>query len=329
MRTAGVTAVGVLVAAALLTAHLAVGRTPLAPGEVWAALTGTPVTGFHQVLVQDLRLPRALVGLGAGALLALSGALLQSVGRNPLAEPGLVGVSAGSALGVVVALALGFAASAPAALLGGLAAGALTWAAAGRRRADPGRLVLVGALVGALCTALTSVLLLGRRDQLGSVLRWLVGSLNARTWEDWTALWPWLAVGVPVALLSARLVNLLHLDDPLVTALGRPAGRTRLLLLALAVALAAAAVSATGAVAFVGLLAPHVARRLVGDDARALLPVSAVVGAALLSAADLLAYSTTVVLPGSAGQVTGLPVGAVTAVLGGPVLLALLRRPRR
>lgn len=333
-RTVVLVVGGVAAAAALLTAHLAVGRLPLPPDDVWAALTGSPTSAFHRVLVVDLRLPRALVGLGAGALLALSGAVLQAVTRNPLAEPGLVGVTTGAALGVVASLAVAAGtglspAPTVAALLGGLAAGAATWLVAGRHRSDPGRLVLVGALVAALCTALTSLLLLGRRDSLGSVLRWLVGSLNARTWDDWAALWPWLLAGVPVALLSAGLVNLLQLDDPLVTSLGRPADRTRLLVLGLAVALAAAAVSATGAVAFVGLLAPHVARRLVGADARALLPVAAVLGAVLLSAADLVAYSTTVSLPGAASQVTGLPVGAVTAVVGGPVLLALLRRSRR
>ena len=152
--------------AALLVAHLALGRIPLPPGDVVAALLGRPREAFHASVVVDLRLPRALVGLAAGCLLAVSGALLQVATRNSLAEPGLTGVSAGAALGVVALLAAGGTSGAApaAAMAGGVAAGALAWWTAGRARSSPGRILLVGALVSALCAALTSALLLGRRE---------------------------------------------------------------------------------------------------------------------------------------------------------------------
>lgn len=316
---------GAVVLVALVMAHLMIGRSDLGAADTFRVLTGTSEIRAHEVIVLKYRLPRVLVGMGAGVLLALSGALLQAVIGNPLAEPGTTGVGAGAALGVVVAM-LAFPQqdmAAIASLVGAVAAGVLLYLV-GRRS-----LAVAGILLGAILGAVTSLLLVVDAQPMGVVLRWLIGSLNARTQSDWNALWPWvLALGASALLVSSR-VNVLSLGDITATGLGLRTARTRFVLLMVAVLAAAAAVTAAGAVAFIGLMAPHLARILVGGDYRDLIPVSMVLGAIGLSAADLLAFSITLDLPGSGPAVTGLPVGAVTASLGAPYLIWLVRRERR
>lgn len=316
---------GAVVLVALVMAHLMIGRSDLGAADTFRVLTGTSEIRAHEVIVLKYRLPRVLVGMGAGVLLALSGALLQAVIGNPLAEPGTTGVGAGAALGVVVAI-LAFPQqdmAAIASLVGAVAAGVLLYLV-GRRS-----LAVAGILLGAILGAVTSLLLVVDAQPMGVVLRWLIGSLNARTQSDWNALWPWvLALGASALLASSR-VNVLSLGDITATGLGLSTARTRFVLLMVAVLAAAAAVTAAGAVAFIGLMAPHLARILVGGDYRDLIPVSMVLGAIGLSAADLLAFSITLDLPGSGPAVTGLPVGAVTASLGAPYLIWLARRERR
>lgn len=316
---------GAVVLVALVMAHLMIGRSDLGAADTFRVLTGTSEIRAHEVIVLKYRLPRVLVGMGAGVLLALSGALLQAVIGNPLAEPGTTGVGAGAALGVVVAI-LAFPQqdmAAIASLVGAVAAGVLLYLV-GRRS-----LAVAGILLGAILGAVTSLLLVVDAQPMGVVLRWLIGSLNARTQSDWNALWPWvLALGASALLASSR-VNVLSLGDVTATGLGLRTARTRFVLLMVAVLAAAAAVTAAGAVAFIGLMAPHLARILVGGDYRDLIPVSMVLGAIGLSAADLLAFSITLDLPGSGPAVTGLPVGAVTASLGAPYLIWLVRRERR
>lgn len=324
VRTATIVGAGLVVCAVLVLAHVLTGRTDLPPGAVVRALTGQEVEPAHRVIVLDYRLPRVLVGLGAGALLAVAGVLVQAVVRNPLAEPSTTGVGAGAALGVVATLVAwpGHRATYLAALGGALLTGAVLYAV-GRRS-----FAVAGVLLGAVLAAATSLLLVLDSAPMGVVLRWLVGSLNARTPADWALLWPWLVL-VPVAWLLAPRLNAWALGEAVAAGLGvRPAPLVALTLL-VAVAAAAAAIAAAGAVAFVGLVAPHVARLLVGADHRVLLPVAAVLGAALLSAADLVAFSVSVRLPGLATDVSGVPVGAVTALLGAPVLISLVRKETR
>ncbi|WP_030174950.1 MULTISPECIES: iron ABC transporter permease [Actinomycetes] len=316
---------GTVVLVVLVMAHLMIGRSDLGAADTFRVLTGTSDVRAHEVIVLKYRLPRVLVGMGAGVLLALSGALLQAVIGNPLAEPGTTGVGAGAALGVVVAI-LAFPhqdMAAIASLVGAVAAGVLLYLV-GRRS-----LAVAGILLGAILGAVTSLLLVVDAQPMGVVLRWLIGSLNARTQSDWNALWPWVLVLGVCALLASSRVNVLSLGDITATGLGLRTARTRFVLLMVAVLAAAAAVTAAGAVAFIGLMAPHLARILVGGDYRDLIPVSMVLGAIALSAADLLAFSITLDLPGSGPAVTGLPVGAVTASLGAPYLIWLVRKERR
>lgn len=323
-RAAVIVGAGLVVCAALVLTHVLTGRSDLPPGTVVRVLTGQEAEPAHRVIVLDYRLPRVLVGIGAGALLAVAGVLVQAVVRNPLAEPSTTGVGAGAALGVVATVVAwpGHRATYLAALCGALLTGALLYTV-GRRS-----FAVAGVLLGAVLAAATSLLLVVDSAPMGVVLRWLVGSLNARTPADWALLWPWLAL-VPVAWLLAPWLNAWALGEAVATGLGvRPRSVVAITLL-VAVTAAAAAIAAAGAVAFVGLVAPHVARLLVGSDHRAVVPVGAVLGAVLLSAADLVAFSLSVRLPGLATDVSGVPVGAVTALLGAPVLISLVRRETR
>ncbi|GAA1932640.1 iron ABC transporter permease [Nocardioides hwasunensis] len=310
------------VAVGLVAAHLLVGRSELSAGEVVEVLTGRSDHGAARVIVLRYRLPRVLLGLGAGALLAMSGVLVQAVVRNPLAEPATTGVGSGAALGVVAATMLGFHATYAAALVGALGAGLLLLLLGRRSPA------VAGILLGAVLAAVTALLLVVDSSPTSSVMRWLVGSLNARTAGDWSALWPWLATLPVAAWLLAPWMNAWALGAAQAISLGVPVRTTRVVVLVVAVVAAAVAIAAAGAVAFVGLVAPHVARLLVGSDHRLLVPVSAALGAVLLAGSDLIAFSVGIDLPG-ARDVAGVPVGAVTALLGAPVLVHLVRKELR
>ena len=320
----------------LVGLHVAVGTVELSPAQVWAALLGRPAEALHQQIVWSLRLPRALVALLAGAMLGTAGALLQIVTRNPLAEPGLTGVAGGAVLAIIVAILWG--GSETAALLplwgvaGGLAAGCLAYLLSLRGGTDPAALILMGVLVAGLCAALTTALLLGAREtEMMRILRWTVGSTNGRVWTHLHTLLPYAALGLPLAFLSAGLANALSLGDGIARALGQRVEGARLWLLLVAAVLTAGAVAVVGAVGLIGLIGPHVARSLAGEDARRLLPLSAVITGALLLGADILARTLEL---SWAGTVTGLnlpegaglPVGAVTALLGVPFFLVLLLR---
>lgn len=325
LRTSVVVSAGLLAAGIVILAHLFVGRTGLPASEIVQTLMGRASQPAYGVIVFEYRLPRVLVGLAAGALLAVSGVLVQAVIRNPLAEPATTGVGAGAALAVTMSLVFlpGHQAAYPAAMAGALASG-LALYVVGRRS-----LPVAGVLLGAVLSAVTSLLLVIDSAPIGVVLRWLVGSLNARTSEDWAMLWPWVVVALPAAWLMASRLNVWALGEPAAIGLGlRPQGFLAVVLL-LAVFAAAAAIAAAGAVAFVGLVAPHVARLVVGADHRRLVPAAAVIGAVLLSTADLVAFSVSVQLPGLGVDVVGVPVGAVTALIGAPVLVSLVRRENR
>ncbi|XBB66478.1 iron ABC transporter permease [Nocardioides sp. WV_118_6] len=324
-RAIAVVAAGAVAALALVLAHLFLGRSELPPGDIVRALTGRPRLPVHEVIVLQYRLPRVLVGLGAGALLAVSGVLVQAVVRNPLAEPATTGVGAGAALAVTGSLVLwpGHGLAYPAAMAGALATGAVLYAV-GRRS-----LAVAGVLLGAVLSAATSLVLVVDSAPIAVVLRWLVGSLNARTPQDWAQLWPWLAVLLPLAWLLASRLNVWALGEPAAVGLGLRTAPFLAVVLLVAVAAAAAAIAAAGAVAFVGLVAPHVARLVVGADHRLLVPVAATLGAVLLSLADLAAFSVSIRLPGLDTDVAGVPVGAVTALLGAPVLISLVRKENR
>jgi len=182
-------------------------------------------------------------------------------------------------------------------------------------------MVLTGVMVAAIFRSLTSLVLLINQNATNNILQWIIGSLNGVTWSHWGTIWPWAVITVPVGLASAGVANVLHLGDDIASGLGSRVERARLLLLFIAVLLTAASVSVVGALGFLGLIAPHIARRLVGNDARRVFPLSAIIGGAILVLADIVARALTTTV--------ALPVGAVMAVLGAPFLIYLLRRGMR
>ncbi len=315
--------VAVLGAAALVA--LAVGPVAIAPAELWRVLAGgaDPVT---RAIVLDVRAPRVALAVLVGASLGLSGGVLQGALRNPLAEPYLLGVSGGAAVGAVVVVSMGGtdpSLLALAAFGGGLAAVVVViWVArASGFQADARVLLMAGVVVGAFANAVIMVLLAGAPAEAArGALWWMMGSLGAAEWRDVARLGLVLALAGPLLLHWARDLDALALGHDAAAALGVSPERAGRQLYLVASLLAAGTVAAAGLVGFVGLLVPHVARALAGARHRAILAVSSIAGATLVVGADLAAR--TVRAPSE------LPLGAVTAVIGVPFFLSLLRRMR-
>ncbi|MGW7056076.1 FecCD family ABC transporter permease [Streptomyces sp. NPDC054887] len=302
---------------------LCAGTPYVAPHRLPAALGGG---GLDALILTELRLPRLVLALAAGACLGAAGLVLQEALRNPLAVPEMIGVSSGAALGVAAPLVLTLsvpAAVAPLLALGGaVIGGVLTLVAAGFGR-SPSAVLLTGAAVSAALQAgLLVLMVLADQLDLQLVYRYLLGSLSARTWDDVTGLWPWLLVAVPSLVLCAPVLGVLRLGDDDARAMGVRVRRARLGALAIAVVLIAPVVAVCGPVAWVGFLAPQVARRLRPEgDATAWLPMSALWGALIVLCADQPARLALAPVE--------TPVGAWTALLGVPVGVALLRMGRR
>jgi iron complex transport system permease protein len=318
-RPAVVSVLAVLLAVAVVGA-LMVGSSDLSVAETLAALVGRGTDGSGFV-VRGLRLPRALTAVAAGAALGASGMLLQGLLRNPLGSPDVMGVSAGASLAAVVAIG---AAVPPLGLPLAAAAGAglatlVLHLLTTRAGAGGARLVLAGIGIHAAASAGTALavarLPVGR---LGAAEVWLAGSLHARNWTHASAVVVGLAVALPVAFLLIRRLGVLELGDDLATGTGVPVRATRIELLVVAAVLAGVAVAVAGPIAFVGLGAPHMARRLVGHGGAATLGTAALIGALLLLLADLIGQR--LFAP------TSLAAGVVTAVIGAPYLLWLLHR---
>ncbi|WP_010275243.1 FecCD family ABC transporter permease [Paenibacillus senegalensis] len=311
--------------------HIALGQVSLSPREVVMALLNNQVEPFHRQIVWELRLPRTLIALVAGAMLGLAGAILQSVTRNPLAEPGLLGVSAGSVLMLVVFITyIGGSANLTVqtplfALAGGILSVTVIYLLGWSRRGDALRFAIIGLLVSAFLSACTSLILLRHSEAIGSILLWTIGSLNGRVWVHWNILWPWFLIMVPVGLMSAGLANALQLGDGIARGIGVPVRPARAGLLLIAALLTAGAVSIVGAVGFIGLMGPHIARQIVGQDARRLFPFSALVAAWILVGSDILSQGLSIPLF-EGGRPASLPVGAVTAFIGAPFFLYLARK---
>ncbi|MBK0400428.1 iron ABC transporter permease [Limibaculum sp. M0105] len=310
---------------AMAFAALLIGPYPVSPAQAIGALAGAE-TGQAATVVLSIRLPRVAAALLVGGALAAAGASYQTLFRNPLVSPDILGVSAGAGLGAVLGifLSLPVAAIQGMAFLGGLGAVALVaLVAAAVRNADQTLvLVLTGVVVGALAGAATSLLkvLADPYDQLPAITFWLLGSLAAVTAEDMLPALPVVLVGlVPLVALRWR-INVLSLGDEEARALGVEAGRLRLLVIAAATLVTASVVSLAGVVGWVGLVIPHLARMLVGPGFGLLLPVSAAIGAGYLLVVDTLARSATS---------TEIPLGVLTAVIGAPFFIGLLARGRR
>ncbi|MGF1570206.1 MAG: FecCD family ABC transporter permease [Nodosilinea sp.] len=298
---------------------LTLGSVALTWPEVGAALLGRG-DATHQVIVWELRLPRLVASLLVGAALGMSGALLQGMLRNGLASPFLLGISAGAGLVVVLMVSLGvWSGWVPlGAWLGAVGTTVLVYLLAQSRGGlSIERLILGGVAFSSLFGAIQSMLLLMVRDgRIQAALNWLIGSFSGRGWAEVKLVGPGLVIALGLGCLLARPVNLLNLGDDLAAGLGTSLVRSRLLIGAIATFLAAGAASIAGLVGFVGLIVPHGVRLLVGTDYRLVLPFSALGGALVLAAADLVAR---------AGPVE-LPVGVVTAFLGAPVFIWLLYR---
>jgi iron complex transport system permease protein len=322
LRAVLVGAAGLLAAAAVAVFSIGHGSFTIAPGDVVNVLLGGG-TAAQKLIVLDLRLPRIVAALLVGAALAVSGALTQTFARNPLASPDVLGVTHGASLGAVAVIVLGGATSAVplAALAGALITAVLVYVLAWRRGIDGFRLVLVGIGVGEILTAGISWFLV--RAEIVDATRatiWLNGSVANVEWDQVRPLSLALVVLLPLALATAFTLQAMQFDDDVAQALGIRLQLARLAVVLTAVALAAAAVAAAGPIEFVAFVVPQIALRLCGGS-RPPLVVSAVLGALLVVAADLVART---ILPDRE-----LPVGLVTAIVGAPYLLWLLVRVNR
>lgn len=314
-------AAGCVLLVVLCLASVVFGARDVSLDDIRAALGGGTDT-FGQAAVVK-RLPRTALAVLVGAALALSGAALQAITRNPIADPGVFGVSGGASFAVVIGIAF-FGLANPYSTMGvaviGAAAAALFVYGVGSLGGGqtPLKLALAGAATAAALVSLTSAIMLPRVDQLRSFQFWQVGGVGGATWERIAIVLPALVLGAVLLLACAKALNALALGDELATGLGAHVGRTRAVAALGAIVLAGAATAVAGPIGFVGLMVPHACRLLVGPDHRRLLPATALFGACLLVAADVL------------GRVVARPeeieVGIVTAVVGAPVFIAIVRR---
>ncbi|MCL6455023.1 MAG: iron ABC transporter permease [Alicyclobacillus sp.] len=316
----------------LFVLHVGLGTVWISPKDVISALFNRPAAEYQRWIVWNLRLPRSLIAMYAGAMLGLAGSIMQALTRNPLAEPSLTGVTSGSILGIVCwlgsfPLAAKYEEIIPfAALAGGMLTVVMMYLVTRRMRDNPFVLILKGIIMSAVLSSIASLILLQNQEQLPTVMLWMIGSLNAKVWQDWFTIWPWAVVSLPLGIACYRAANVLQLGEEVPIGLGFRLQRTRILLFVVSALLTAGAVSVAGAISFIGLIGPHIARRLVGQDSVRVFPTSVLVGGCLLLFADMLAQSVTI---GIGGKGSGLPVGALTAMLGAPFFLYLLRRSRR
>ncbi|MGY3518405.1 FecCD family ABC transporter permease [Micromonospora sp. PTRAS2] len=324
-RRAAVTLGAAAVLALAVLASFALGSRPLAPGAVWHALVA-PDGGDATTIVRELRLPRTALGLLVGLALAVAGVLFQALTRNPLAEPRILGISAGASFGVVLAIAV-FGVGTLAGyvwfgIAGALLAGLAVFAVANRARdgASPVTLALTGAALDASLGALVYALLSIDARTFEEYRFWVVGGLTGRGVGVAGQVLPFVLAGLLLAALVARGLDALALGDDMARGLGHRVGLVRLGGGAAGVLLTGAAVAAAGPIAFVGLAVPHLARALVGADHRWTLAVAALLGPALLLGADV--AGRLVAPPGE------VPAGVVTALVGAPLLAFLVRRAR-
>ena len=299
---------------------LAFGAVDIPVAEVVRILTGQTSEGVSSTIVLDARLPRALCAIIAGLNLAVSGVLLQGVTRNPLADPHLIGVTAGAGVAATITLAAfpQMAVMLPiVAFIGALASSIFVYAVSWRPGggASPVRMILAGVAVNAILGAVIGVLITAYADRIPAVMFWTAGSFNGRGWSHFKLIVPYSVVGLMIAFWLQRPMRILDLGDDTAATMGIRVERTRLIAFIAAALLAGSAVSIAGLVGFIGLVIPHVVKLILGSN-RYVLPVSAVTGAMVLMWSDLLAR--TVLAPSE------LPVGVITGLIGGPYFIFLL-----
>ncbi|MGE6601667.1 FecCD family ABC transporter permease [Lysinibacillus fusiformis] len=311
-----VTILAAVIAIGLGSVHISI------PDILSTLINGRGQEGVYTTIIWDIRLPRVLLALIIGASIAISGALLQAVMGNPLADPGLTGVTSGAAAFVLIILLAN-----PelthlipiAAFVGGLIAAAIVYALAWRRTGiTPITIILSGVAVNALCGGVIGFLSILYSDRLPSAVQWMNGSLAAKGNASLHMIYLYAIIGWILSILAIRKANIIRLGDQVATNLGESVTRIRIMLSILAVFLAAISVAAVGIISFVGLIVPHMARLLVGSDYKYMLPMSMALGAIVLLVADT--GGRTLFAP------LDIPAGILMAVIGGPYFLYLMRK---
>ncbi|MUG71292.1 MULTISPECIES: FecCD family ABC transporter permease [Paenibacillus] len=305
------------------------GSMRLPPSTILQTLMGNGSKEDTMVLF-EFRLPRILITMLAGIGLGVSGAILQGISRNALADPGILGIHAGASFGLIVFMTYFHSMNSAASLLiplftftgGALTAFLIVWLAYDRNRGLlPIRLLLIGIAIAAGFSAVTLYLSLSLDEKTYAFTsRWLVGNVWGRDWINVYALFPWIVLLVPYVLFQSKTLNALSLGDELALGIGTSVRRQRLQLLAAAVALSCASVSMAGGIGFIGLVAPHLARRLVGPMHQHFLPIAGLIGLVILVIADTIGRSLF--------QPNAIPAGVVVAAVGAPYFLYLLRRTK-
>ncbi|WP_152347935.1 iron chelate uptake ABC transporter family permease subunit [Brevibacterium sp. CFH 10365] len=310
----------------VVAASLAIGARDMPISEVLGAFFA-PTGSDDQLVVLELRLPRTVLGILVGMGLGLAGGLIQALTRNPLADPGILGVNAGASLAITIGVAF-FGISSITGYIWFAFCGALVTTvgvyvigSAGRNRTvDPIRLTLAGVAVAAVLTGLTKAILLTNERAFDAFRSWDVGAIAGRDFDTITAILPFMIIGTVLALALSHSLNAVALGDDLAASLGTSVNRTRVLSILAVTLLAGAATAAAGPIGFIGLMIPHIARWIVGPDQRWILGYSLVLSPILLLASDVI--GRVVMKPGE------LQVGVVTAFVGAPVLIALVRRKK-
>ena len=299
---------------------LMTGAVSIPAADIWASLFSNEEVLYRQV-VYDLRLPRVLTGLLVGACLATAGALLQGIMRNPLADPGIVGVSSGAGIVAVIMMILfpthlGYLPLG--AFVGALTAALVVYGLANTGSGgSPYKIILAGIAVNSLLGAATTAVMILNSESVQAVLPWLAGGLSGRSWPHFYIILPYAALGLITSIFAVKPANLLLLGDEVAKLLGHNVERSRFFLIVLAAFLAGAAVSVAGLIGFAGLVVPHITRMLVGNDYKYLLPISALGGSFLVVLADTVARSWF--------DPIELPVGILLAFIGAPFFLYLLQ----
>lgn len=315
--TIGISLILLIVLLVLLTT---VGSVNLSFGEIISALINDD-NKMVTTIVYKMRLPRNILAVLVGANLAVSGVLLQSVMKNPLADPGITGVSTGASVAAIIILLVApqFTSILPiAAFIGGAIACMLVFLMAYKNGLKPGRIVLAGVAINTILGGIISYLSTMYSDRIQSAMLWLNGSLATKTWADVEMLFVYSIVGLIVSLLLIRSANVLQLGDDAATNLGFNVNLTRLLISVVAVFLAAASTAVVGVISFVGLIVPHISRMLMGSDHKFTIPFSIILGSMVLLVADTLGRTI--------GGAVEIPVGVIMSIVGGPFFLYLLRK---
>lgn len=303
-----------------MVASLTLGSVDISFSTIVHTLLGNVQT-TDEMVIWNIRFPRNIVGALVGANLAVSGAILQAVMKNPLADPGIVGVSSGAGLAGVIMLIFMPEASillTPVAFVGAMLSAAAVYALAWKNGIRPTRIILAGVAVSAFLGSGISALLVFYSDKVQGALLWMVGGLSARSWPQVETLFPYTILGLVLVLAGCKALTILSLGDETARGLGVPVERVRFSMTAVAALLAAGAVSVAGLIGFVGLVVPHIVRLIIGTDYKYVIPGSAILGAGVLVFCDTLGRV--------AFSPIEIPAGIIMAFLGAPFFLYLLRR---